>query len=218
MPACNCISNLKNRREREAGEKSRLTTPNIWLNSASYKVDLSALLGRSIVCHRPEEEYRYWAVVILVETLPIYASSYAPYAGRLVLARTSDMWQPESNFDAQYDFTTSDLSVDHETNDQTFESAERDKRIRVQLSFPNMTDADYRTARDIFNNLGRSGDMLVLPKPSDIKTGSETPGQYDDWTFEPLYCQFAGDFRMKGEQAGRGSFVLDLREIVGGGE
>lgn len=184
-----------------------------------YQVSLSSLIERHSICHRPETDLlRYWAVVI-VRTGVI--TSPPPYIGRIVLARRSDIWQPAANIDVDYTLDYEDQSLLHESEDQTIEAVVKDKRLIFKAGMTNMSEADLQTARQVFENVGLSDDLLVLIRPSDFMTGETAPDPWDpdtdsDWLFPPLYCQLARNLSIRGRPAGLGSFDIEFKEIVGG--
>ena len=163
------------------------------------------------------KNYRYWGIVIKYEVLlALYKSMFAPYIGRIAFARSSDIWQPTSNPNADYDEELVGQSILHETDDQTLETSDRAIRRHFRLHFPSMPLADFQTGKRIFERLEKEGDLLALLRPAQIARGITAPTGPEGWTFDPLYCQFDRDFSVKGRPAGRGSFDLELREIAGG--
>jgi len=188
-----------------------------WIGNADEVIDLSGIIGKSMICHRPEMNYRFWAVVFHL-TAKTNATSlvYQPYIGRVGFVRSSDIWQPKSNFNFNFEQEIKDQSIIHESDDQTFESINRDKRGYYRFGFPQMFPSDFRTAKTIFEKAGLTGDILVLPKPSDFALGQTAPSSSDQWLFDPIYCQMTSNLRLRGEAGGRVSFDLELREIIGG--
>lgn len=198
------------------GNAINLASVFLWENNAAYKVDLSALIGADLIVHRPQTEYRYWAVLI---KYTVYVASYKtlfdPYIGRIALARSSDIWQPQSNFECTYEEESLDPGTLHEMDDLTLEAIGRDSRLRYRIAFSNLDQPDVRTARAVFARVKRTEDMLVLLRPDDIAIGATAPTGSADWTFRPLYCQFARSLSTRGEAADRASLALELMEIVG---
>ena len=187
-------------------------TPQQWVLNADYTVELENILGKQTIVHRPERSYRYWSVVIYV-----YATYnlFQPFIGRVGLIRSEDIWQPGSNMDLDYQREIADQSTILESDELAYESVERGRRNAYRIKFSNLSDADYRTAKSIFEYLGRTSDLFVMIRPDEFQTGTTAPQSGVDWAFDPLYCQISKNLVLHGKTAGKASFELALREIVG---
>jgi ubiquitin-activating enzyme E1-like protein len=190
-----------------------------WWDNASYQVDLTNLVSEHSITHRPEESYRYWALVIIYKATGAFVDK--PTIGRVVMAQDSDIWSPVSpaNFEPGFRFKIVDESDRVETEAQTFPGApERELVETYSIDFRNLSSADFLELRKIYRLRQRTNDLFVMFDPSEFSTGTDTPTRPEPcYRFNGHLCNFDQDMEFSSQETHGGpeSFPIRTREIVG---
>jgi len=195
-----------------------LGSPGLWLAGAAYKVELTGHIAKDLICHRPEETYQFWALIISVTASGGAAAvAYSPYLGRFGLVKAGDIFSPEMDFNDRFTEEYEDNSQITEVDDAVMEVGERNSREKITFDFRNAIRADYDSARNYLGKQAKkSQGIICLPRPDEIQDGTDEPSASDEITVEPIYGQITNNMRLQSGPAGRMDWAVSLREMLGG--
>ena len=200
----------------------------VW-SGATFKVDISGSINRECICHRPNvgtnttnptnHSYQYWGVYISYTGTTLTDKLFI---GRMLFLgnESTDYWQPQNNPQYNIRRVYEDASIVHETEDQSFEALEKQKRNVYDLTMSFHERADHHAFYEIFNSLGRSDDAFFCLAPSEVPTettdhtGSAFLFSY--YVHPPMMVQITGSYDWTGAANDLGTYRLRLRQIVGG--